>query len=114
MPGGDGTGPLGQGPLTGRAAGFCADYEVPGFANPIPGRGRGMGRGFGAPVGGGRGRRNRFFATGQPGWMRDSAPSAGEPATEQETLRNQIQALQSQLNQVQNRLSELDDSAAEK
>jgi hypothetical protein len=38
MPGGDGTGPAGMGPMTGRAAGYCAGYSVPGFANPIPGR----------------------------------------------------------------------------
>jgi len=39
MPAGDRTGPLGLGPITGRAAGYCAGYPVPGYANPIPGRG---------------------------------------------------------------------------
>ena len=39
MPFGDGTGPVGLGPMTGRAAGYCAGYPVPGFMNPIPGRG---------------------------------------------------------------------------
>jgi len=34
MPGGDGTGPGGMGPMTGRAAGYCAGYPVPGFMNP--------------------------------------------------------------------------------
>ena len=71
MPRGDGTGPNGMGPMTGRAAGFCAGYNVPGYMNSVAGRGFGMGfgrgRGFG---GGGRGFRNRFYATGQPGWMR--------------------------------------------
>ena len=38
MPGGDGTGPMGLGPMTGRAAGYCAGYPAPGFMNPIPGR----------------------------------------------------------------------------
>ena len=50
MPRGDGTGPMGMGPMTGRAAGFCAGYPVPGYMNPIPGRGWGIGfshgRGF--------------------------------------------------------------------
>lgn len=65
MPGGDGTGPWGAGPMTGRAAGYCAGYPVPGFMNPAGGRG--MGR---WPRGGGgrRGRRNRYYATGVPGW----------------------------------------------
>lgn len=39
MPAGDGTGPLGFGPMTGRAAGYCAGYPVPGYMNPIPGGG---------------------------------------------------------------------------
>lgn len=38
MPGGDGTGPMGMGPMSGRAAGYCAGYPVPGFANPYGGR----------------------------------------------------------------------------
>jgi hypothetical protein len=62
MPRGDGTGPAGMGPMTGRGAGFCAGYHAPGFADAAPGRfffGRG-----------GRGRRNRFHATGRAGWMR--------------------------------------------
>ena len=37
MPAGDGTGPLGFGPMTGRGAGYCAGYPVPGYANVIPG-----------------------------------------------------------------------------
>ena len=39
MPFGDGTGPAGLGPMTGRAAGFCAGYPVPGYMNPVAGRG---------------------------------------------------------------------------
>ena len=38
MPLGDGTGPAGMGPMTGRAAGFCAGYPVPGYMNPVGGR----------------------------------------------------------------------------
>lgn len=45
MPGRDGTGPLGQGPMTGWGAGFCGQQRgiSPAFGY---GRGRGMGRGF--------------------------------------------------------------------
>jgi len=49
MPLGDGTGPLGLGPMTGRAAGFCAGFGRPGFTNPIPGRWFGLGWGWRAP-----------------------------------------------------------------
>jgi hypothetical protein len=37
MPFGDGTGPAGLGPMTGRAAGFCAGYPLPGYVNPVTG-----------------------------------------------------------------------------
>ena len=69
MPAGDGTGPAGLGPMTGRAAGFCAGYPVPGYMNPVLGRGGfygtsvpafvpygaalyGYGTGYGVPYGG--------------------------------------------------------------
>ena len=72
MPGGDRTGPLGGGPKTGRAAGFCTGHRMPGYMNPTvnnnPGGGfRGAGRG-GIPWGGGRGRAwggGRGFRMGQ-------------------------------------------------
>jgi len=41
MPAGNGTGPMGMGPMTGRAAGYCAGYPAPGFMNPYGGRGFG-------------------------------------------------------------------------
>jgi len=61
MPGGDGTGPGGMGPMTGRAAGFCAGYSIPGYANPVGGRGMGMGWGRGRGLG-------RGFGWGRPGY----------------------------------------------
>jgi hypothetical protein len=47
MPRGDRMGPLGMGSRSGRGAGHCAGFDVPGFANPRPGRGRGWGFGRG-------------------------------------------------------------------
>ncbi len=60
MPRGDGTGPMGMGPMTGRGAGYCAGYAAPGYANPVGfGRrlagGRGLGFGLGRGLGRGRG-----------------------------------------------------------
>ena len=79
MPRGDGTGPSGMGPMTGRAAGYCAGYGTPGYTNPVGGRGF-WGGGFGGR-GGGRGRRNWFYATGLPGWQRAAygMPAYGAP-----------------------------------
>ena len=55
MPRGDGTGPLGQGPLTGRGMGFCAGFNTPGFMNPgfrgFRRFARGFARGFGRGLG---------------------------------------------------------------
>lgn len=50
MPWGDRTGPMGYGPMTGRAAGYCAGYPTPGYANPIPGRGFWGTAYYGAPA----------------------------------------------------------------
>jgi hypothetical protein len=36
MPGFDGTGPRGKGPMIGRGEGYCASYSAPGYANPVP------------------------------------------------------------------------------
>ena len=56
MPLGDGTGPAGYGPMTGRGAGYCAGYGMPGYMNPVPGGGWGIGLGWGMGFGWGRGR----------------------------------------------------------
>jgi hypothetical protein len=48
MPGFDGTGPLGQGPLTGGGFGYCGRGYARGFGRGVRrGRGLGYGRGYG-------------------------------------------------------------------
>jgi len=76
MPGGDGTGPGGMGPMTGRATGFCAGYSMPGYANPVGGRGMGMGMGRGRGGGFGRG---RGFGWGRAGYGLPAYGSAVNP-----------------------------------
>ena len=63
MPFGNGTGPAGLGPMTGRAAGFCAGFPVPGYMNPVMGRAGFYGSGYGMPYGG-WGRRGLGFGRG--------------------------------------------------
>jgi len=84
MPGGDGTGPRGMGPMTGRAAGYCAGFPVPGFANPIPG-GLALGRvgAYGYPFGYGAyaypygyGASASPYSAGVPGGYGTGLPSA--------------------------------------
>jgi len=71
MPFGDGTGPRGMGPMTGRGAGYCTGFGRPGFANPIPGRGWfgfGLGRRrlYGYPYAGGYGVSAPYMGYGYP------------------------------------------------
>ncbi len=125
MPRGDGTGPMGLGSMTGRAAGFCAGYNAPGYMNPISGRGyAGMGRGF-FGRGGGRGRRNWFYATGVPGWQRATMgmpafggayPYAPEVTPQQEVdiLKNEADFLKKQLENIQGRIETLKKVETEK
>ena len=128
MPAGDGTGPMGMGPMTGRAAGYCGGYDAPGWANPVPGRGFGLGWGRGGAWGGrgagGGGWRHRhwYYATGVPGWARDPAgqPMGVPPAwgygryataptrdQEAEFLRQQAEWLKQQLDAISQRIEEL-------
>jgi hypothetical protein len=112
MPRGDGSGPMGAGPMSGRGAGYCAGFKQPGYLNPGMGQGfRGGGFGFGGG-GGGRGRRNRFWATGLPGWMRFGgglqAPPVGSSGdAERDMLVRQAEMLQQQLDVLQQRLEAL-------
>ncbi len=97
MPGRDRTGPMGTGPLTGGGFGGCAGYA--------PG-GRGL------RAWGGRGWRNRFYATGLPGWA--AGPWQG-PSPEEEAafLRNQAASHQSALEQIEARLKDLEEGQSE-
>lgn len=102
MPGGDQSGPMGAGPMTGRGMGRCAGYAAPGFAGA--GQGRGMGRGRG---GYGRGFRNRWVATGVPGWARGDAPAPTRDE-EREDLKRQADYLERSLRDVRERLAGMD------
>ncbi|MBN2525228.1 MAG: DUF5320 domain-containing protein [Deltaproteobacteria bacterium] len=113
MPQGDRTGPNGQGPMTGRMAGFCAGYEVPGYASAPMGRGGG---GFGRRCGRGyrRGQTGAGFFGG-PRWNRipnvpDSSAALGatmSPERDLSVLQNQAAQLEQTLIALQNRIAEL-------
>ena len=90
MPGRDRTGPMGQGPMTGRGAGVCAGYDASGFG----------------AQGRGRGRRRWYRATGLPRWARFAPQVTKEEETQ--ALEAQAQWLSEQLETIQGRLSELE------
>ena len=123
MPRGDRTGPLGAGPMTGRAAGYCAGYQVPGFMNSYGGGGRGLARGFGGGRGG-RGAGRGFAAPmqavpmGYPvgsGFVPAQAPTAQFPQNapidagmELNALKNQAGMLEASLEQISARIADLE------
>jgi len=111
MPRGDGTGPLGAGAMSGRAAGYCAGWGMPGYAN-YGVAGRCGGRGMGMGRGGGRGWRTMYHATGLTGWQRGWAGApAPSPEQQKSALKAHAEALEQQLAAVKQRLSELEGCA---
>ena len=99
MPRGDGTGPFGQGPMTGRRLGYCGGYPTPGFT-------KGYGAGWGA------GRRGPGFGWGRGAYpvnYAPPAPVAPEWDEEQEVkmLKAQATAIESQLKAIQDRIRQL-------
>jgi hypothetical protein len=119
MPAGDGTGPVGMGPRTGRGVGYCSGFDAPGWAYPGFGRGFARGRGYGGRGmrgGGGWGWRNQFYATGLPRWARWGIPPAAPygtpyaaPSREQEVdmLKGEAEWLRGQLDSIARRMEEL-------
>ena len=108
MPGFDGTGPRGEGPMTGGGRGYCV---VPfGAAGRQSGKGSFYGRGAG------RGWRNCFYATGLPGWMRaqkgmQAFGGFGRAVSKEddvEMLKSQADFLKQQLEDTQARIQEME------
>jgi len=115
MPGGDRTGPWGAGPMTGRGAGYCAGYSVPGYSNTGYGYGRRRGRGFG------RGRGRGWYGYPQPGYGQPVAPQVYPAVVQQQAPEQEIVNLENyqkdlvadkadlekEMENVQNRIEEL-------
>jgi len=101
MPGGDRTGPLGRGPMTGRGAGLCSGSTSPGYFNPGYGRrfnrwGSNFGRGF-------RGFGRRF-------WYREGYDiSIPQPNMDEEKqyLENLVKSLESEIKEIKDRIQEI-------
>ncbi len=106
MPGFDGTGPAGMGPMTGWGRGLCTAY-----GRRVGRRAFGPGLGWG---GRGRGWRHRFWATGSPGWgggwFRGPyyEPDYYTGEDEMAVLKEQAGWLKEELEAIEQRLSELE------
>jgi len=129
MPGGDGTGPGGFGPMTGRAAGFCAGFGMPGYMNSVGGRGfwgrargRGFGRGFGwaragypRPAFGGVAYPYAYAPAVNP-YAYGAQPFAPGVTAQQEVdgLKGQAEYLEDALDGVKKRIEELESQKSSK
>lgn len=131
MPGGDRTGPMGAGPMTGRAAGFCAGSSNQGHMSPAgrpgwgPGQGYGWGRsggwggcGMGRRRGRGQGRGGGVGlgwggpnAGGYPGHFGGLAPSRED---ELDMLKQQASQMEAVLDDIRKRMDDLETNKPEK
>ncbi len=108
MPRGDGTGPLGYGSLTGRRMGYCAGYDLPGFANTAGYGGLGLAWGRGGGFG-----RGMAFRRGRRGWGEQAffpAPAGFPgygPVEEPTRIRAEIEVLEKTLEALKKRLDEV-------
>lgn len=110
MPRGNGMGPMGQGPMTGRGAGFCAGYAVPGYANDaVSGFGGRFGAGYRRGNGRGQGFGGRGFGFGFQQRMRGSMPTEMTAESEKAFLQNRVEILARELEDAKARLVELND-----
>jgi hypothetical protein len=109
MPGFDGTGPAGGGPMTGWGRGYCNSAASYDFERSWPKRGVGFGYGRG------RGYRHIFRKTGLPRWARRRTDWPGpyrEPNYSRENevrrLKAEAEALKDDLNYIEGRVNELE------
>ena len=116
MPKGDRTGPMGAGAKSGRAAGYCAGFNAPGYVHAWTPDGpamrmQRMRRGWCDRPGGSGGRRQGFFASWRPwhgyfgGYPFPPQPVSAELETE--TLKHRSRMLKSELDAINNRLNEI-------
>jgi len=124
MPGFDGTGPQGLGPMTGGARGYCtpagAGYGFSYGRGFGFGRGRGFRRGFGPGYGRGFGfgRGRDYYPAG--GWNGPVAygatygtPYAMKPEDEINMLRDEAGAIKNELDAINKRIEDLESQSSE-
>ena len=110
MPGFDGSGPQGMGPMTGGARGDCNPAAQGYSAGYGPGRRMAYGNGFRGGFGRGRGFRRGFG----PGFYPPVYPPAygGQEGSELKALKAQASALKNTLEELNRRISELENVSA--
>ena len=105
MPGFDGTGPRGLGPMTGGGRGFCSPW---GIGAAFAGYGTPPRVGYGYPYYGWAGASYPFY--GAPAGATGATPFAPPMTREQELdfLKNQAQGMKEELEQIEGRIRQLE------
>lgn len=109
MPGFDGTGPIGQGAMTGGSRGYCVTQVGAGQPQVYGGRFFGHGKR-------GRGFRNCFYTTGLPGWVRSQRGmrvfggfnNSSSKEDELSALKAQADYIKGELDAIQSRIKDLE------
>ena len=118
MPGGNRTGPLGYGPMTGRRMGYCSGSQGPGYWHPGPGLGYGRGLGLGLGRGLGRGpglgraqgwRRYQIPFSPAPGYPHPGFPTPYAPSGAMElTPEEEMNYLKTEAKQIEDELAAIE------
>ena len=115
MPGFNGTGPMGEGPMTGGGRGNCNPYGRFSGGRGL-GAGRGMRNGFGRGRGYGRGFGRRGAYPPQGEWYNRGAygvPYSATPYDEANMLKAEAQAMKNELDALNKRIQELESQSSE-
>ena len=117
MPRGDRTGPLGEGPMTGRQLGYGAGYDSPGYTK---GPGGGSQRGyFGRGAGFGHGYGRGFFRQGfDPRYFFEnqerSQPERLQGDTDVASLKSEVRDIKDRLGKIMEHIESISSTKDEK
>jgi hypothetical protein len=123
MPRGDQTGPMGMGKMSGRKAGYCAGFKMPGYSNPshwqdFKNNFRGH-TAWSGGIGGGQRRQGNRYAANLPWWMRLSGCAMPrryqrpDPELERQALEQRAQILREELEFIEKQLAMIKNEAKE-
>lgn len=104
MPRGNRTGPMGEGPRTGRGMGYCTGNDQPGYMNSPSNWGGGYGRRFGGGPGFGRG-----GGFGLRGGYGNYSQGGVSDVSEKTLIENEIRILKDQLSALEDRLAKTEE-----
>lgn len=118
MPGRDGTGPLGQGPMTGRGMGLCNPYYAGSVDPRFYGgfglrRGFGLGYGWGFGRGFGRGLGRGFGRAFYPHDVYEYEYGVTDQLSEKELLEKRRSVLEAELEEIKKILASYQDADKE-